>query len=188
MATNRGHCPGAGRLIQYSRGSASSMKRNAVNRNGGISRRARAEVRKLPAQARTMSRTRRRSRGGMLFASSDLVFKRGGAADCDAAFVHYSRRRESAKPCLCSSSQRMLGSSAFAVFQVQGFRLRRVTFFAGTKKVTKEMPLEGPKRNGGSDVAGIFRLAILARSENGAHPCAPPFGSAWFCGARSFFK
>jgi hypothetical protein len=24
--------------------------------------------------------------------------------------------------------------------EVQGFRLRRVTFFAGTKKVTKEMP------------------------------------------------
>ena len=26
-------------------------------------------------------------------------------------------------------------------FEVQGFRLRRVAFFAGTKKVTKEMPL-----------------------------------------------
>ena len=61
-------------------------------------------------------------------------------------------------------------------FKVQGFRLRRVTFFVGTKKVTKEMPVGSQKRIGGSDVAGIFRLAILARSENGVHPCTPPYG------------
>jgi hypothetical protein len=68
-----------------------------------------------------------------------------------------------------------IGSSDWIA--VHGFRLWRVTFFAGTKKVTKEMPSWKSRARRWLDGAGIFRLAILARSENGAHPCAPPSGS-----------
>ena len=39
-ASNRGHWPGGGRLIQNSNGNPSAMKRKAVNRNAGTSRNA----------------------------------------------------------------------------------------------------------------------------------------------------
>ncbi|TWI01903.1 hypothetical protein IP90_02463 [Luteimonas cucumeris] len=45
------------------------------------------------------------------------------------------------------------------------------------RKVTKR---KGPPRHVNPAIGqsvGIFRLAILARSENAAHPCAAPFGS-----------
>jgi hypothetical protein len=50
-------------------------------------------------------------------------------------------------------------------FEVQGFRLRRVTFFAGTKKITKEMPLESPKRPGQSDFEGFSDSPFPAMPE-----------------------
>ena len=57
-ASRRGHCPAGGRLITNTSGSASKAKRSAVNSSGGTSRIASAEVRKLPAQASTISRIR----------------------------------------------------------------------------------------------------------------------------------
>src|SRR5699024_8110075 len=61
----RGHCPGGGRLVQNTRTAPSAAKRSAVNRKGGISCSAIAEVRKLPAHAKQISRTREISRGDM---------------------------------------------------------------------------------------------------------------------------
>src|SRR5690606_41596183 len=62
-ANRRGHWPGAGRLSQNSSGRPSAMNRSAVNRNGGISRSAEAEVRKLPAQATQTSSPGEEARG-----------------------------------------------------------------------------------------------------------------------------
>src|SRR5687767_3274454 len=64
-ASRRGHCPGGGRLSTNASGTTSNAKRSAVNRNGGISRNANADVRKLVAQAMQTSSSRERSRGDM---------------------------------------------------------------------------------------------------------------------------
>ena len=53
----------------------------------------------------------------------------------------------------------------------------RVTFFEGPKKVTKERPFPDEAPAGSRSSARIFRLTILARSENDRHPCRSPFGS-----------
>ncbi len=69
---------------------------------------------------------------------------------------------------------------------LKSFRAKaRVTFFAGTKKVTKEMPW--PRSTARSFIAtSIFRLGILPRSENGAHPVRRPSG-LWRCQASSCY-
>src|SRR5207342_3064028 len=61
-AISRGHCPAGGGLTNHTSTSARIDKRTAVNRNGGISRSANAEVRKLQAHATQITSTRARSR------------------------------------------------------------------------------------------------------------------------------
>ena len=52
--------------------------------------------------------------------------------------------------------------------------MRRVTFFAGAKKVTKESTSVDPDRSRHVSDEGIFGLGLLPRSENGGHPWPPP--------------
>ena len=66
-------------------------------------------------------------------------------------------------------------------FQEQRFRTPSACeslFFARPqRKVTKRKRPSSTRQTGRFIDARIFRLALLARSENGVHPCTPPDGS-----------
>jgi hypothetical protein len=54
---------------------------------------------------------------------------------------------------------------------------RRVTFLCWPKEKSPKEMASSTRQTPPVTSTGIFRLGILPRSENGAHPCAPPYGS-----------
>src|SRR5688500_12576662 len=79
---------------------------------------------------------------------------------------------------VCSSFLRKQGSSVFASLQSAGLPSAAGNFLCWHKESHQRNAFEFKSTAGGFDAARIFPLAILDRSENGAHPCAPPYGSS----------